>query len=549
MQLISCGKSNGALRAILLSSAIVGLASMTSPAWSADDAFGNSIIGSDQDSSIPTNLFTDISGIAPLLASGDDVSSGGVPIRMVFPIYGNNFTVLNFATNGYVSTDPADTGPDLSNDAVLPTAPSTGSGDRIYAHHDDTEANIYGMYYTASTSPLGTELFAVQYDACHFNCTPGVNIDIQYNVYFLGDGTVIIAHNLAGPETGSGATVGLQNAAATIGVAYSANTAGSITNGQTVVIIPPNSGISADLAILAAEAGASQSAQYGRNIHNQAVNRFSFGLNGSVNGAGSISSKRGLGGLPKLQNTGLWFATLGDFGFGDVGPDYDHQRFGFQFGADGFTDNNILLGLAGGLFYQQTSVGMLDLDSFGVSLLPYAAIQSRNWVFSATGELTYTNYSDLDLPFINNIEADGFRFALTGAASGQYEYGNFSVIPGVSLTVGHETIDNWSTAGGLSRSVSDVSYIAGEFTTKIATEMYGMNTYVIGGVDFVASNASNAIALYSTNHGDRVGGVAGVGLSNDMGENGLFSAEIVGRGIGSDITSINAFARWSKKLN
>ena len=92
----------------------------------------------------------DITGTGTMIFSGDDVAgvvalggSGAVYL------YGQTYTSLAMASNGYISTDPTDTGPDLSNDCPLPATPSTGGGARIYPLHDDLLSDGYYQYFAS----------------------------------------------------------------------------------------------------------------------------------------------------------------------------------------------------------------------------------------------------------------------------------------------------------------------------------------------------------------------------------------------------------------
>ncbi len=101
-----------------------------------------------------TFAWNDISGSGVLVASGDDASSvnsgifAPVTLGAPFPFYGSSYNALVPTSNGYISTDPSDTGPDLSNDCPLPALPSTGGGGRIY--YSNTPATRSGKIHRST---------------------------------------------------------------------------------------------------------------------------------------------------------------------------------------------------------------------------------------------------------------------------------------------------------------------------------------------------------------------------------------------------------------
>ena len=477
-------------------------------------------------------LFFDISGSAPLLVSGDDVSATAIPLGFDFPLYGTSYSALTFATNGYISTDPTDTGPDLSNDSALPTVPSTGGGSRIYAHHDDTEANIYGDFYAADANPLGVDAYVAQFDACHFSCDPNV-FDIQYNVFLLRDGTVVMAHNLAGPENGSGATVGLQNEAADDGVAYFANEAGALVDGQTVLILPRDSGLSQDLRNAAAESGANETA-----LLSDSVNSHVF----SSVGDGSVTSR----------DVPLTFSTMGKSGinlWGATGFSYSKVQasnpvramsYGVMAGVDLIRRGDLTAGVGVSLSFGAVDMGLAEIDTGTTAAFAYAGY-SRGKI-KVSGLLGYgmTDYSDFSTPFLTGISADGNRIFGALSASSRFEVGqNLVFTPGISVMAGKESIDDWTVAGGPSRSVEDASFVRVELTNKVSTNVQFLDTggtaYFKVGVDFVRTYGDSNIALYSFNHdSERVGGIVGLGIDGGNFGGTAVSASLTATGIGSD---------------
>ena len=194
------------------------------------------------ESTFVTFNWVDISGTGTLVASGDDVSSVnsgiGTPVNLghIFTFYDVPYTQLIPTSNGYISTDPTDEGPDLSNDCPLPSAPSTGGGARIYPLHDDLISDVYYQYFPVSpvphpggiTPPLGASIF--QWDAVHF----GGCATEEFQAVLFDNGDIMYQYNQT-CEGGSGSTTGLQNESLTAASNHACNAAGSIVAGKALI--------------------------------------------------------------------------------------------------------------------------------------------------------------------------------------------------------------------------------------------------------------------------------------------------------------------------
>ncbi|GAB4185553.1 MAG: hypothetical protein Tsb002_09400 [Wenzhouxiangellaceae bacterium] len=191
----------------------------------ASDAFGYTV------SSCNASFF-DISATGTNILSGDDVASAAQALTGNFNLYGVDLTQLFMMSNGFLATTGDGAG-DLSNDCPLPSVPSTGTGARIYPLHDDLITGS-GYFEYFATCPVTSPDFPAQNLGCHI---------FQWSdVTHFGDATVwefqavlfddsyeiIFIHGAGNPETGSGSTTGLQNAAASIGLTFACNNAGSI---------------------------------------------------------------------------------------------------------------------------------------------------------------------------------------------------------------------------------------------------------------------------------------------------------------------------------
>jgi uncharacterized repeat protein (TIGR01451 family) len=203
------------------------------------DAFGYR--GFDQAEMQCPLQFVDISATGTLVVSGDDVGASVNLPGPAFNFYGTTFSTLAAATNGYLSTDPTDTGPDLSNDCPLPATPSTGGGARIYPLHDDLVGDVLFQYFPACPRPSGwgaaEGCYVFQWNnMTHFG--GGGPFSFQAILYDTSFG-IVFQHGAGNPELGSGSTTGLQNAGATVGLNYACNTAASVpANGAQCIYHP-----------------------------------------------------------------------------------------------------------------------------------------------------------------------------------------------------------------------------------------------------------------------------------------------------------------------
>ncbi len=187
--------------------------------------------------------FVDITGSGAPTFSGDDVASAPIPIPTDFDFYGTQVTELVMASNGYLSTDNTDTGPDLSNDCPLPATPSTGGGARIYPIHDDLISD--GLYEYFANCPRPSDQFPVSGLGCHVFQWNNVNHfggggPWSFQAILYDDSYEIVFQHLAGdPEEGSGSTTGIQNAAADDGLTYACNTAGTVVADTAQCFVHP----------------------------------------------------------------------------------------------------------------------------------------------------------------------------------------------------------------------------------------------------------------------------------------------------------------------
>jgi hypothetical protein len=197
------------------------------------DAFG--YVFADSSTAECTNDFIDITATGTNVVSGDDT---GAPVNLPGPsldFYGETVTDIAMTTNGYMSTDPTDTGPDLSNDCPLPATPSTGGGGRYYPLQDDL-ITADGLFEYFPICPRDSG--AVDGEGCYV---------FQWNgaEHFGGDETfsfqavlydtsyaIVYQFGAGNPEEGAGSTTGIQNLAADDGLTYACDEPTPVTAGD-----------------------------------------------------------------------------------------------------------------------------------------------------------------------------------------------------------------------------------------------------------------------------------------------------------------------------
>lgn len=207
---------------------------------------GYGYVWHDQGEADVTYQWIEITSTGTLIGSGDDA---GFPVTLDFDfeLYGTAYSSMAFTTNGYLSTDPTDAGPDLSNDCPLPATPSTGGGARIYPLQDDlltgSGGGLYYQYFATCPRPDNTgatpACMVFQWNGMnHF--MGGGPFDLEVILY---DNSYEIACQIGpgNPEAGSGSTTGIQNDDATIGLTYACDTANSVPDNTAVAFFVPGS--------------------------------------------------------------------------------------------------------------------------------------------------------------------------------------------------------------------------------------------------------------------------------------------------------------------
>lgn len=513
------------------------------------DAFGHYITSSKFNGSIPTGLFIDITGSAPLLVSGDDAAAQNVFLGgLAFPFYGSDYTHLTFTTNGYISTDPLDTGSDLSNDSPLPTPLSTGGGARIYPYHDDTEARVYGRYFDQASSPFGTEAYVAQWDACHFSCDQDnpADINLRYNVMLLRDGTIVMAYDQVSPEAGGGATVGIQNETATDGIAYLANKV-VMTDGMTVIVFPRSSGIASDVSSAASEIALLQTRAQTGLVTDAVRAAFAAGSDDNIRTASTGSTQAFQ--ARRHNDLSAWLGVAAVGSSGSFGPTMSGRSLSMHSGLDYLVTPSLVGGVSIGYGTARQRIGLFEADQTAFSIEPYVGVLIGETVL-VKGSLSYARTSyDITMPLFGSFEARGNRYAGSLLISAPFDLpaAALTLVPEVSVTAGKEKLSDLAGAM-VGASLQDTRFFIFEATAKLEkTFVAGSGTgkvYGLAGLDHVSTDGDDTIALFATDYRDsRTGGVAGAGVTFQSLGGIAVDARLVGRGLGTQARSFEAKAR------
>lgn len=192
----------------------------------------------------PVYEFVDISATGTAVTFDDpDDGVAVVPLSAPFSFYGQAFTSLAMGSNGYVSTDAADTGGDLSNDCPIPATPSSPSvttGARIYPYHDDLVINGGARQQYFASCPRvniagGTEPCTVLMWTGATRYGQGDAFDFEV-LLFHTSGELRYQYRNLGVVDGGAATIGIQTFAPAPATAlqYECNTAASITSTSAI---------------------------------------------------------------------------------------------------------------------------------------------------------------------------------------------------------------------------------------------------------------------------------------------------------------------------
>jgi hypothetical protein len=170
------------------------------------------------------------SGITTLSLS-DDSMSAAANIGFNFPFYGTTYTQLYVSSNGYVEFGGSVSS--LADQCPLPNA--TTPNNIIALMWDDlnpaSTGIIYYKYFASCPVGAATQCFIVEYDNVpHY----GGGTAGTFELVLWSGGDFLIQYQDSGAEMGSASTTGCENSGGTMGVTYSCNTAGSLSDLETV---------------------------------------------------------------------------------------------------------------------------------------------------------------------------------------------------------------------------------------------------------------------------------------------------------------------------
>ena len=178
-----------------------------------------------------------VQGDTPFPLTGDDAALA-VPLPFAFSFYGTSYNSAFVSTNGNLNfLAPVTT---FSNTAIPSTATPNAA---IYPMWDDLNVVAgTGSMWTRTTGTAPNRSFLIEWrNVNFFGSTLTVDVEAQLNE----DGTIVTRYRNLGAdprEQGNSATVGIENAAGTIALQYSLNTA-VLSDSQAVRFVPPPSGV------------------------------------------------------------------------------------------------------------------------------------------------------------------------------------------------------------------------------------------------------------------------------------------------------------------
>ncbi|MCH9683792.1 MAG: hypothetical protein K0V04_20340, partial [Deltaproteobacteria bacterium] len=203
-------------------------------------------LATDQAEFPPGSLYNyvDIQLTGVVVAMGAN-GAGSIPLGAPFVVYGAPLLEM-VATSHGILTDDLGAANDVTNDCPLPDPPSVGRGFRIYPLHDVPVTTVFYQYFTeAEAAALGFPMQPAGVSV--FQWVGGQNpleaVDFEVVLFHSDDSFLMMVAEDA--NSGSSSTVGIQNAASTLGLTYQCNTAGGVIPATTAVLYtagnPPDS--------------------------------------------------------------------------------------------------------------------------------------------------------------------------------------------------------------------------------------------------------------------------------------------------------------------
>lgn len=204
------------------------------------DAFGYTFRDNNPATGGCTYEYIDIAATGTAIGTGDDTVYSNIPIGFDFTYYGTVRTMVNVATNGYLTFNT--TGSSFSNSCPQPVSLNdlqiSAFWDDLYVFPPSSM-----LYQTIGTAPNRT--FIVQWNNVGFCCTSppsGAALTFQAQLHETSN---IIAFMYSDVQqttrtAGNSATIGIDGPGSTNFLAYSCNqSSGAVANGRAVFFLPP----------------------------------------------------------------------------------------------------------------------------------------------------------------------------------------------------------------------------------------------------------------------------------------------------------------------
>ena len=170
-----------------------------------------------------------VPGTSTLALTGDDASLN-VALPFTFAYYGTPYSSVNVSTNGHVSFTGASTA--WTNTGLPSTAAPNAA---VYPYWDDLYVDASASVRTATPS---ADRFVIEWNNVYFFDDSTRRVDAEMVLY--QDGRILFQYSgIANDarEQGNSTTVGIENAAGTVGIQYSFNEA-AVNTTQAVLFTP-----------------------------------------------------------------------------------------------------------------------------------------------------------------------------------------------------------------------------------------------------------------------------------------------------------------------
>jgi len=193
--------------------------------------------------------FVDISGTGTALGDGDDTAFTQT-LGASFNFYGVDYNDMAMGSNGYLTTNLADTGGDFSNDCPIPDA--TFGADMLAPLWNDLdlEPGIGQAYYeyfdscprpnpNCGANPSESCSVFMWDDVANFPGGAGAAVFDMNAILYHDSGDFVYQIGSGNPDLGATSTTGWMDATASDGLTYACNTNGSIPDNTAVCVAHP----------------------------------------------------------------------------------------------------------------------------------------------------------------------------------------------------------------------------------------------------------------------------------------------------------------------